>query len=249
MLNEFGSWSYIYELENKWKNVSVVDLNNGKIKSSSLLLFLKKKENEIYSITTESNKKIKVSGDHPILTATGMKNASELKDGEEIVTYPFSGVKHEEPSDKIILTIEDVKKYLEKIGISDRGNAKVQVINRLKELNILPLKYNSPQLPILIKIMGFILGDGVLIFLKNKKGYIHFYGKEEDLISWCANRKNVMYITKRIGTFDYEINVAIIDINDLNSLFSEMKSKFGNIIDSHELIINSQLLKLNYLPL
>ena len=198
MLNEFGSWSYIYELENKWKNVSVVDLNNGKIKSSSLLLFLKKKENEIYSITTESNKKIKVSGDHPILTATGMKNASELKDGEEIVTYPFSGVKHEEPSDKIILTIEDVKKYLEKIGISDRGNAKVQVINRLKELNILPLKYNSPQLPILIKIMGFILGDGVLIFLKNKKGYIHFYGKEEDLISIKNDLKKIGIKTQNI---------------------------------------------------
>ncbi len=93
----------------------------------------------------------------------------------------------------------------------------------------------------------------------NKMGYFHYVAmlkirnasskEEEDLISWCANRKNVMYITKRIGTFDYEINVAITDINDLNSFFSEIKSKFGNIIDSHELIINSRLLKLNYLPL
>ena len=93
----------------------------------------------------------------------------------------------------------------------------------------------------------------------NKIGYFHYVAmlkvrnasskEEDDLISWCANRKNVMYITKRIGTFDYEINVAITDINDLNSFFSEMKSKFGNIIDSYELIINSELLKLNYLPL
>jgi Lrp/AsnC family transcriptional regulator, leucine-responsive regulatory protein len=93
----------------------------------------------------------------------------------------------------------------------------------------------------------------------NKLGYFHYIimlktrnassKEEDDLMIWCANKKNVMYITKRIGYFDYELNVAITDINDLNSFFSEIKSNFGNIIDSHELIINAQYLKLNYLPL
>jgi DNA-binding Lrp family transcriptional regulator len=92
----------------------------------------------------------------------------------------------------------------------------------------------------------------------NQMGYFHYVvmlrvrnasAKEEnDLIYWCANKRDIMFITKRIGSFDYEINVAITDIKELNAFFSEMKSKFGNIIDSHELIINSQVLKLNYLP-
>jgi hypothetical protein len=58
-----------------------------------------------------------------------------------------------------------------------------------------------------------------------------------------------MYITKRLGSFDYEFNFAIKDINELNSLLSELKYKFGNIIEQHELIISSELIKLNYLPL
>jgi DNA-binding Lrp family transcriptional regulator len=92
----------------------------------------------------------------------------------------------------------------------------------------------------------------------NKMGYFHYVvmlkvrnaslKEEEDLISWCANKKNVLYFTKRISTFDYEINAAITDINDLNSFLGEIKSKFGNIVDSQELILNSQLIKLNYLP-
>ncbi|MBP7708621.1 Lrp/AsnC family transcriptional regulator [Candidatus Pacearchaeota archaeon] len=93
----------------------------------------------------------------------------------------------------------------------------------------------------------------------NKLGYFHYVAmlkvrnatlkEEENLVAWCTHKKNVMYITKRIGSFDYEINVAITDINDLNSFFSDLKSNFGSIIDSQELIINSELLKLNYLPI
>ena len=71
---------------------------------------------------------------------------------------------------------------------------------------------------------------------------------EENLLAWCASKENVLYSTKRIGYFDFEINAAITDINDLNDFLSEFKKKFPNIIDSYELIINSQLLKLNYVP-
>jgi Lrp/AsnC family transcriptional regulator, leucine-responsive regulatory protein len=93
----------------------------------------------------------------------------------------------------------------------------------------------------------------------NKLGFFHYVAmlkirnasskEEENLVLWCANKKNVIYITKRIGYFDYELNVAITDINDLNSFFTEMKSKFSDIIDSYELTINAKYLKLNYLPL
>jgi Lrp/AsnC family transcriptional regulator len=92
----------------------------------------------------------------------------------------------------------------------------------------------------------------------SKLGYFHYVimirvrgassDEESEFISWCANKKNVMYLTKRIGVFDYEVNVAIRGIDDLNSFIAEMKNRFGNIMDSHELIINNRLLKLNYLP-
>ena len=54
--------------------------------------------------------------------------------------------------------------------------------HHLEKKNILPLKYNSPQLPYLLKIMGYCFGDGVIYFENKKgKGNSCFYGKPSDL--------------------------------------------------------------------
>ena len=71
---------------------------------------------------------------------------------------------------------------------------------------------------------------------------------EEKLVNWCSFKKNILFCTKRIGSFDFEINAAITDINDLNSFLSELRKEFGGFINNYELIINSKLLKLNYVP-
>ena len=93
----------------------------------------------------------------------------------------------------------------------------------------------------------------------NKLGFFHYVillkirnssnNDEEKLTNWCANKKNIMYYTKRIGSFDFEVNAAITDINDLNNLIHELKINFSEIINSYELILNSKILKLNYFPL
>ena len=93
----------------------------------------------------------------------------------------------------------------------------------------------------------------------NKLGYYHYVimlkikkatPKDENMIlSWCAEKKNAMYCTKRIGLFDFEINAAITDINDLNEFLASLKKNFKEIIDSYEILINSKRLKLNYVPL
>ncbi|MBI4173302.1 MAG: RtcB family protein [Candidatus Aenigmarchaeota archaeon] len=185
MLNRFGSWKTIRELESGWQKfpVSVVNLKVNDCASANIAVLMRKKADHLYHIRTKSGKYLRASGDHPVYTPEGMKDASDLNAGDEIVTYPFSGVEHEEPSADTIVTIDDVAAHLDRIGITDRGNAKAQVLSQLKRLGILPLRYDSPQLPILIKIMGFVFGDGVLTFLKNRKGFVHFYGQEEDLES------------------------------------------------------------------
>ena len=92
----------------------------------------------------------------------------------------------------------------------------------------------------------------------NKLGFFHYVIKlqtknikesdENRLFTWCAIKNNIMYCTKRIGNFDYEINVTIKNIEELNNFLREFKSEFDNIIDHYELAVNSELLKLNYIP-
>ncbi len=127
-----------------------------------------------------------------------MKLASELKEGDMIVSSPFSGVEYTQPSEEIILSLYDVEIYLDKLGITNKGNAKIQILNHIKQLNLLPLRYNSPQLPTLIKIMGHIFGDGVLTFIKNRTGFVHFYGNEEDLMTIKSDLSNIGIKTQKI---------------------------------------------------
>jgi Lrp/AsnC family transcriptional regulator, leucine-responsive regulatory protein len=94
------------------------------------------------------------------------------------------------------------------------------------------------------------------IFNFSKLGYYHYVvmvkmdnptkKDETDFDSWCLQKQNIIYYAKKIGEFDYEINAAITDINDLNSFLGELRNKFGDLIDSYELFINTKLLKLNY---
>lgn len=71
---------------------------------------------------------------------------------------------------------------------------------------------------------------------------------EKKLLTWCSFSKSILYSTKTIGPFDFEINIAIKDINDLNTFLSEMKAEFGELIESYEVLLNSKSIKLNYVP-
>ncbi len=203
---------------------------------------MKKKEERIYSIQTENGKIIKASADHPILTTKGMKYTTELEKGDELIAYPFSGVKFQEPSNEVIVTLKDVAQFLDSINITNKGNAKVQILNHLEKLNILPLRYNSPQLPILIKIMGFVFGDGVLTFLENKKGFVHFYGKAEDLESIRQDLKKIGLAAQKIHKrmrhhkilthygaveFDFEENFLIKKSAGFAALLAVLGTPFG----------------------
>ena len=200
------------------KSISLLGFKNKNKENSNLLMFMKKPEKFIYIIKTKTGKKIKVSGDHPVLTENGMIPAEKLTTEKKIITYPFSGVKYEKPLDKTVITIEDISKFLDKIGITNKGNAKIQVLNRLKETDLLPLKYNSPQLPFLIKLMGFIFGDGVITFLKNNKGFVHFYGKSEDLELIREDFKKINLVVQKVYTRDRK--------HKINTFYGEVKFDF-----------------------
>lgn len=219
ILDEFGSWNYIKDLGSQWNksNFSIIDLEKKeKIKARSVL-FMKKKENQIYTIKTKTGKVLKASADHPFYTTEGFIEASSLTKKDKIIAYPFSGVKYKEPSDGVIVTIEDISKFLDKLEITNKGNAKNQILNFLKKKNILPLRYNSPELPNLIKIMGFVFGDGVVTFLKKKKGFVNFYGKSEDLESIRNDLLGINFAAQKVysreRTHKITTNYGLIQFN------------------------------------
>jgi tRNA-splicing ligase RtcB len=103
---------------------------------------------------------ITVTGDHPLLTPYGMKEAKKFRVGDRIAIYPFKGVKYEKPKRFLIL---------ETVGNEHRDR-------ELKKRGLLPLYSDNPLLPYIVKLVGYLTGDGNIG--KNK---VNFYGSKEGL--------------------------------------------------------------------
>ncbi|MEM5811762.1 MAG: RtcB family protein [Candidatus Aenigmatarchaeota archaeon] len=153
IISEFGYFKNISDFERKLDEKLVcMDINKKIEDKAEPILFLKQKPKEkVIKIKTKAGYELIATVDHPIFTPNNMIKAGELKEGDYVAIYPFEGVKYEEPSDEIILDEESIIKA---IGMRKR------IIKELKDRKLLPLRYNSPQLPILARLVGFITGDG-----------------------------------------------------------------------------------------
>jgi len=174
ILSEWGYYKEIREFEDENKeSLIILDKNNKKLISSNISLFMKKSSEKIIKIKTKSGTEIFATKDHPLYTKDGMKEIKTIKNGEEVLLYPFDGVKYEKPQKILLIKDGDIDK------LNRSFTSKLQIKNKLKSLGLLPLYSDSPKIPYLIKLMGFIFGDGSLSFGKNEQ--IGFYGNKEDL--------------------------------------------------------------------
>ncbi len=190
-----GTWTTIEELDNKWagKKLVLFDKDNLTVKLATPAAFMKREENEeLYEITTESGRILKVTKDHPVLTGRGFVEAENLDEQDTVFIRTFSGMKYEPPTKELIVSLSDIENSSHKIGLSEKGNRKIQVINFLKKLKLDEIRYDSPQLPAILKLMGFVFGDGSIYFNKaDGRGFTAFYGKGEDLEDIRRDLQNI----------------------------------------------------------
>lgn len=184
VLHKHGYTLPIGEMQN-WKTseLACFNLNETKRETAEFFdWFGKQPHTQVLKLATVSGDKIEATSDHPFWTPKGMVELSKLKAGDKVAMFPFKGIPYEEPSDDVIVSEEDFKQTLAKLGKTSVGNADSQILKFLKQRNLLPLLYSSPVLPYLCKILGFVLGDGTMHFTKSSgKGTVSFYGEETDL--------------------------------------------------------------------
>jgi tRNA-splicing ligase RtcB (3'-phosphate/5'-hydroxy nucleic acid ligase) len=186
ILNELGYWIEMKEYEKDFYKQKLVCMNFDEKKSEEapILYFLKQKpKREVIRILTETGREIEATCDHPFYTKEGMEELGNLLHGDEVAIYPFEGVEYQEPSSEVIADKNSIKEIFLKLGKSSGGHAIEQILVTLNKKRVLPLYYNSWQLPYLVRILGYCFGDGTLYFSgKDKKGTVCFYGKEKDLL-------------------------------------------------------------------
>ncbi|MFH1553164.1 MAG: intein-containing RctB family protein [Candidatus Omnitrophota bacterium] len=207
-----GAYIKIKNFENiyKSKNLSCINFEKKNKEETLIKRFVKiKPTNRVFQVETLDGNKITATEDHPFWTPDGMVPLKHIGMGDAVAVYPFNGVPYEEPSDEIIVDESDVKRFLLSIEKDSRGHGLEQIIRQLKKRQLLPLRYNSPQLPNILKIMGYNFGDGNIYFNRKRgQGCVSFYGKEEDLAKVRHDIVKIGFLCSRSYSRirDHEIN-------------------------------------------
>ncbi|MBN1353766.1 MAG: intein-containing RctB family protein [Candidatus Omnitrophica bacterium] len=219
ILLDNGTYIKIKDFENIFKSKTLSCINFGKKQKEKTEIknFIKlKPRNRVFEVKTFNGNKVTVTEDHPFWTPDGMMPIKNLGAGDAVAIYPFEGVPYREPNNEIIIDENDVRSFLLNIEKDSRGHGLEQIIVQLKKRRLLPLRYNSPQLPYLLRVIGYNFGDGTIYFNKKReKGFTWFYGKKEDL-------ENIKHDINKIGFICSKPYSRIRD-HEINTMYSKIK--------------------------
>ncbi len=184
VLHDFGYTVPIAHMERGWERARLrcQDFGAEQEAVTSPILYLRRKPHvPVYRLVTETGEEIVATADHPFWTPYGMRPLETIRPGDPVALYPFEGVEYEEPEERVIVGEEDLERVLERLG-KESGNGIAQIRAQLTRRGLLPLTLNSPAMPYLLKLLGYLLGDGTLYFTgATGKGTVWFYGRPEDL--------------------------------------------------------------------
>ena len=183
ILHELGYSLPIKEFYNRRPQDKIQSYNftNYSLDKTEIKLFLKSKPKyKVYRLKTLTGKEIIATGDHPFYTPDGMRKLYDLQQDGRVAINPYSGVPFDPPSNGPIITFKDLESILLKLGRSPDSQSGRIIIRKLRERNLIPLCYNHPKLPLLIKIMGMVFGDGTMNFIgKRGDGIVSFSAKNK----------------------------------------------------------------------
>lgn len=202
VLHAHGYYQTLKAMETDWHKARVrcQAFSEGASADAPVAAYLKSRpRNAVFRLTTGAGDEIVATAEHPFFTPEGMKPLEQLQPGERVALYPFEGVPYEPPSEEVLLDEPGVREALHTLGKGIQCHVVSHVLCQLRRLNLLPLRRNHPALPFLLKVMGYLFGDGTLYFAKGTgKGVAWFYGKPKDLEAIRADIQTVGFTPSRL---------------------------------------------------
>jgi len=202
VLHAHGYTRSIADMATCWEKETLrcQDFAADKETTTGIVRYLRVKPGHpVYRLVTEAGDEIIATADHPFWTPDGMVELCHLSTGDLVACYPFEGVPYETPPSKVIVSETDIEELLRSLGKGKRGHAASQILAQLHKRGLLPLRANSPQMPHLLKLLGYVLGDGSIYFTGGSgKGVTWFYGNADDLEGIRADVMAVGFTPSRV---------------------------------------------------
>jgi len=161
---QFGRYRRIADLRDSFEDERAVVAADGR-PGSDIRLFTEREAETVYAVTTATGETVTATADHPFRTPDGMVELGELDPGDTVFVSPFRGIEHADPPAETLLTEDDFE------GESS------QLRRVLVDRDILPLTTADETFHRLLKILGYVTGDGSF----GGEGQTVFDGEPEDL--------------------------------------------------------------------
>ena len=145
-----------------------------RLDSAPAAFLVSRDADRLLRLTTRAGFSLSATPDHQIYTPQGMCPLEDLLPGDRVAVHPFEGAPYEPPAGQVILEESAFASVLAHLGKGQTTSA------FLKAKGLLPLKDDHPSLPALLRLMGYLFGDGTT-YLSGGKGYAVFYGDPEGL--------------------------------------------------------------------
>jgi DNA-directed RNA polymerase beta subunit len=146
--------------------------------------YVRETNKQLYKIKTITGREVIATEDHKFMTIEGWKEVKDFVENDTMIgIMPTQSSIIDKITDNYVIINENMfRDYFIELGI-DLKYINVQ-INKLKDINLLPLNSNDYRLPIIARIFGFLMADGSInIYEKNTK-YISCsfsFGTENDV--------------------------------------------------------------------
>jgi tRNA-splicing ligase RtcB len=178
---EFGRRMAISDLADRFENERAVVAADRPV-DSDIVSFAETSNETVYEVETEHGEVLETTADHPLRTPSGMQELSDLDVGDRVSVAPFQGLEHEPPEEFIVLTEADF------------DDEDPQLLDALRERDLLPLKSTDREFNHLLKLVGFHTGDGSF----GGHGQTWFYADREDLESIRGDIRAVGFTPSKI---------------------------------------------------
>jgi tRNA-splicing ligase RtcB (3'-phosphate/5'-hydroxy nucleic acid ligase) len=155
----------------------------------------------VLRLMTDAGDTITATADHPFWTPSGMTPLGDLRPGDRVAVAPFAGVPYKAPDDRVIVDETAIVRSLAEHQQGAAGNALGQILKHLRLRGLLPLRADSTALPYLLRLVGFVFGDGHIRFEGGSGGGVTwFYGEPEDLETIRLDVQAVGFTPSRVYT-------------------------------------------------
>jgi hypothetical protein len=168
--------------------------------SAPAAFLVSRSADRLLRVSTRAGFSLSATSDHPFYTPQGMRPLENLLPRDRVAVHPFEGVPYEPPEGQVILDESAFACVVARLGKGESTS------DLLKAKGLLPLKDDHPSLPALLRVMGYLFGDGTT-YLSRGKGYAVFYGDPEGLeearrdLSRLGFRAGGVYRRLRTHTF------------------------------------------------